>query len=124
MHRSRDNSATVVWNLPELLSRVDNDQELLADLLTIFKEEFPRNLQALEAAVAGADLQKTAALSHTLKGMLSNLACTRAAAAVSRLESLASAGNGKSLLDALEQFKQETARLVPEIEAYMAGVHG
>jgi HPt (histidine-containing phosphotransfer) domain-containing protein len=124
MHPSRDNSANLVWNLAELLSRVDNDQELLADLLAIFKVEFPRNLQALEAAVAGADLKKTAALSHTLKGMLSNLACTRSAAAVSRLESLASVGDGTSLLDALQQFKQEAARLVPEVEAYMAGVHG
>ena len=34
-------------NLPELLSRVDNDRELLLDLLTVFKEEFPRLLQTL-----------------------------------------------------------------------------
>ena len=34
-------------NLPELLSRVDNDRELLLDLLAVFKEEFPRLLQTL-----------------------------------------------------------------------------
>jgi len=124
MNPSRESSAAPVWNFAELLSRVDNDQELLSELLCIFKEEFPRTLQALEAAVAAADLKKTASLSHTLKGMLSNLAAARSAAAASRLESLASTGSPTSVNDALAQLKQETVRLVPEIETYMTGVRG
>jgi len=39
-------------DLLELLARVDNDRELLRDLVTIFKEDFPRHLLALQDAVA------------------------------------------------------------------------
>ena len=66
-------------NLPELLDRVDNDRELLRDLLSIFTEEFPRHFCALQEAVAGRDAKRVAVVSHTLKGMLLNLAVTKAA---------------------------------------------
>src|SRR5258705_1161501 len=36
--------ADAIVNLPELLARVDNDRELLCDLISIFKEEFPSHL--------------------------------------------------------------------------------
>lgn len=36
----------------ELLERTENDRELMRDLLTIFKEEFPERLRALSEAVA------------------------------------------------------------------------
>jgi HPt (histidine-containing phosphotransfer) domain-containing protein len=124
MKKSHDHSARPVWNLGELLSRVDHDQELLRELVSIFKAEFPPTLQSLQTAVAAADLKKAASLSHTLKGMLSNLGGTRAADAASRLEALASAGEQPSLKNALELLEGEAACLVPEIEAYLAGVRG
>jgi hypothetical protein len=45
-------SAAASVNLSELLARVDNDRELLFDLLSIFKEEFPAYLKTLGQAVA------------------------------------------------------------------------
>ena len=112
-----------VWNLPELLERVDNDQELLRDLLNIFKEDFPRTMRSLESAVAVADLKGAARLSHTLKGMLSSLGAMRASTAASRLEQLASAGETASLKDAFVALEREAATLLPEFNAYMAEVH-
>jgi HPt (histidine-containing phosphotransfer) domain-containing protein len=88
-------------NLSELLARVDNDRELLCDLLAIFKREFPDHLQALRNAVAGNDAVQVAAISHTLKGMLANLAVTKAADFASRLERLACAREIASLGDVL-----------------------
>ena len=66
-------------DFPELLSRVDNDRELLLDLMSIFKEEFPRHVRELTDVIAARDLKKMAVVSHTLKGMLANLAVSRAA---------------------------------------------
>jgi len=51
----------------------------LLDLFAIFKDDFPRHLQALQDALSREDLKQIATISHTLKGMLSNLAITRAA---------------------------------------------
>jgi HPt (histidine-containing phosphotransfer) domain-containing protein len=110
------------WNQAELLERVDNDQDLLKELLAIFKEDFPRTMRSLESAVSAADLKNTSRLSHTLKGMLSSLGGTRAAAAASKLETLASDGEEAALKDALAALESEAARLLPELNAYRAEV--
>jgi two-component system, sensor histidine kinase and response regulator len=115
-------SAQPVWNLPELLVRVDHDQELLRDLLNIFKEDFPRTMASLRSAVAAADCNNAASLSHALKGMLSNLAATNASVAAAELERLAKAQDKSGLSSALGCLEREASWLVPEIEAYIAEV--
>ncbi|MGB2590031.1 MAG: Hpt domain-containing protein [Candidatus Acidiferrum sp.] len=123
MTKNEENHSEPVWNQAELLERVDNDQELLIELLAIFQEDFPRTVKSLEEAVAARDLKNTASLSHTLKGMLSNLGGTRAAAAAAKLEKLASSAEGKApLKDAFDALQREAASLVPELDAYIVGV--
>jgi HPt (histidine-containing phosphotransfer) domain-containing protein len=122
MKKSKQTSSPPVWNLSELLVRVDNDRELLLDLLGIFKEDFPKTMHSLQAAVGGCDCRNTACLSHTLKGMLSSLGAAPAAAAAGEIERLAKAERPMQLSEALEAFEQEAATLVPQIEAYMAEV--
>jgi two-component system sensor histidine kinase/response regulator len=122
MSKNEDSHADPAWNLAELLERVDNDQELLRDLLNIFKEDFPRTMLSLESAVAAEDLKNCARLGHTLKGMLSSLGGVRTAAAAARLEVIASHGETASLKGALDALKCEAARLLLELEAYMAEV--
>lgn len=112
-----------VWNQAELLERVDNDQDLLIELLTIFREDFPRTLQSLQEAVTSHNLKNCASLSHTLKGMLSNLGGTRAAFSAASLEKLSSASASQPLLqDAFDALRREAASLASELEGYMAGV--
>ena len=120
MNNSDRTPETASVNLGELLARVDNDRELLCDLLSIFKREFPDQLTSLQTAVAGNDAALAARVSHTLKGMLANLAVTRAAASASRLERLARAGENSSLGDALAAFEKDVQGLLPEMESYMA----
>ncbi len=123
MKNNEESLLIPVWNQAELLERVDNDQELLRELLTIFKEDFPRTVRSLEAAVAAGDLKNSASLSHTLKGMLSSLGATRAATAAAKLEQLASTDAGNTLLrDAFESLQNEGASLLPELDAYMMEV--
>jgi HPt (histidine-containing phosphotransfer) domain-containing protein len=110
------------WNHAELVERVDNDQDLLRELLTIFKEDFPRTMRSLESAVAAADVKNASRLSHTLKGMLLSLGARRAAAAASKLEELAAAGENTSLKDAFGDLEREGANLLPELDAYMSEV--
>jgi len=107
----------------ELLARVDNDRELLVDLLTIFKEDFPRHLQTLKEAVARADAKSVATAGHTLKGMLSNLAATRAAGLAARIEQSGKEGQTQNLNQLLSEFESEAGSLLPQLEAYVAEVH-
>jgi HPt (histidine-containing phosphotransfer) domain-containing protein len=122
MNKKEEGLPEPVWNLAGLLERVDNDQELLRELLTIFKDDFPQTLQSLKSAVTAGDLKSSSRLSHTLKGMLSSLGATRAAAAASKLEALSSAGETASLHPALCALETEADSLLPELDAYMTEV--
>jgi len=122
MNNAPDSSAPGGVNIQELLARVENDRDLLCDLLTIFKQEFPGHLKSLEQAVARKDAAATASISHTLKGMLANLSVTKAAASAARLEKLASAGEAASFQDAFAVFAHDVHGLLPAMESYMVEV--
>jgi HPt (histidine-containing phosphotransfer) domain-containing protein len=111
------------FDFSELLARVDNDRELLVDLVTIFKEEFPRHLQGLREAIDSKDPQRIAAAGHTLKGMLSNLAAGRAARLAAEIEKLGREGRSRDFADLLFQFETESRSLLPQLEAYVSEVH-
>lgn len=119
--QSRENPQTI-WNLPVLLARVDNDQELLRELLAIFHEDCPGHLSSLEKAIAIGDLKNVAAEGHTLKGMLANLAAVRAAAVAGRLERLARDGEKGSLREIFEALRLEMNLLSKELAAHSTAV--
>src|SRR5947199_9865654 len=77
-----------IIDLAELLARVENDHGLMRELLLIFKDEFTGHLQALRDAVESVDGDRVSGETHTLKGMLSNLAATSALDHTARREDL------------------------------------
>ena len=107
-------------NFPELLARVDNDFELLRDLIAIFKAEFPPQLASLESAVDRSDAPEVLKISHSLKGMLANLAVTKGAASASDLERLARAGDSASFPRAFAAFAIDVRGLLTEMESRLA----
>jgi HPt (histidine-containing phosphotransfer) domain-containing protein len=123
MKETEKDSSKLTFDHGELLARVENDRELLYDLLTIFKDEFPRHLQALRQAVDSGDGNLVAIAAHVLKGMLLNLAAGQAAAAVGRLEQLGRSGEASGFQDAFAAFERDAMRLLPLLDACMAEVH-
>ena len=107
------------FNIAELLARVENDRELLRELLSIFKEEFPHHFQDLRDAVARQDAARVAAASHALKGMLANLAVTGAAKGAANLEKIARRGETASLNAAFSALEEQVHGLLQEMETYM-----
>lgn len=108
-----------IMNLPELLERVDNDRELLRELLTIFKEEFPHRVRELRKAVEDENAKQVATVSHTLKGMLANLAANSAAKAAAEIEHASATVKMPALRERLTAFEREAERLLPEIENHL-----
>jgi two-component system, cell cycle response regulator len=118
MTNTNQSSNESAIDFTELLDRVDNDRELLLDLMAIFKEDFPRHIRELTDVIAARDLEKLGIVSHTLKGMLANLAVTRAATAAAKLEQLAHGGATEpEIADAFHAFQREVQGLVLEMEA-------
>lgn len=113
-----DRLSQVGVNLPELLSRVENDLDLLDELIGIFKEEIPPLQQVLRESIANRDMKNVEFTSHTLKGMLSGLSVTRAAAMASQLEQMAREQKSSGFGDVLTLLECEIANLLPELDAY------
>jgi HPt (histidine-containing phosphotransfer) domain-containing protein len=106
-----------VLNLTELLSRVDNDRELVSELFFIFKSVFPSHLQRLRDAVAKELPKQVATESHGLKGMLLNLSGVRAAALAADLENMALEGKIAGMREVLTGFQSEVETLLLQIES-------
>lgn len=117
-------TARLAFNLAGLLERVENDHELLQNLLEIFLRDFPHYLRILKEAVTGAEMQQVRAVSHTLKGMLCNLAMDRAAARAGYLEKLGRDGEKAEVEEAFVLFEQEVAGLLPELDKYLREARG
>src|SRR6266478_2562320 len=116
--------STAIIDFAELLARVENDRELMRDLLLIFKEEFPRHLQALRLAVDSLDAERVAAEAHTLKGLLCNLAAGRAAAAAARLEELGRSREVSEFREACDSFENMGKELLLQLDVCMVEVYG
>jgi HPt (histidine-containing phosphotransfer) domain-containing protein len=121
MQNPNHNTAGLAFNLAELLERIDYDSELLRELLAIFKRDYPRRLHSLREAIAGAEMKEVEAVSHSLKGMFSNLAMDRAAAVAAHLEQMSRNRARVGLEDALALLEQEVADVLPVLDACVEG---
>lgn len=123
MTQQDEHSSRGAVNLGELLTRVENDHDLLCELIDIFKKDLPCLLQSLQKSVVREDMKNVEATSHALKGMLSGLSVTQAAATASRLEQMGREGRTSELADALTLLERELADLLPELDAYASEVN-
>jgi two-component system sensor histidine kinase/response regulator len=90
----------------ELLARFDGDSELLKELAGIFLQECPRMLDAIRAALGGADSKTLETAAHTLKGSVGNFAASVPWETALRLELLAKSGQlsgAQEIFHVLEQ---------------------
>jgi signal transduction histidine kinase/CheY-like chemotaxis protein len=94
----------VIFEMEDLLVRIENDRGFLQELSEIFSEEYPPLRSALQGAVVDSDMSQVRSISHTLKGMLGNLAWTSAAHIARSLEEMAQN-------DANEPMKAELEKL-------------
>jgi HPt (histidine-containing phosphotransfer) domain-containing protein len=113
-----DRSPNLSLDLPELLTRVDTDRELLCELLRIFKEEFPGLLQSIQEAVVRGDMKRMEVKAHTIKGMLANVSFARAAASAACLERMGQQCVTRGLPEELARLEQEAALALAELEAF------
>ena len=100
-----------------LLDRVDNDRALLAELVEIFRKEYPNNLQAAQRAI---DLQKPADLEHVghaLRGALGNFSATDASALAAKLEAIGRSADLSEAQTVLDRLVLELGNAIRTLEA-------
>jgi HPt (histidine-containing phosphotransfer) domain-containing protein len=111
-----------ILDIADLLTRVDDDHELLVELFFIFKSVFPAHLQGLADAINAGDAKKVQTEGHTLKGMLLNLAATRASAVALRLEEMGREKQLGGMKEALAAFQVEVELLLTQMEECVNGL--
>jgi PAS domain S-box-containing protein len=99
-------------DLTTALSTVDGDEALLAELIDIFRQDYPIHLAALQEALSQHHASQLARSAHSLKGATIALGATRASALAAELETMGrdTRLDGASAL--IEELEHELAGIV------------
>jgi PAS domain S-box-containing protein len=108
--------AAVDW--AAALERLQGDRELLEELVGVIRQEAPKLLAAVRAAVERGDAPSLKLAAHTLKGSLGNFAAAKAVEAAKRLESMGKQGDLSEARSALATLEREINRFLPALDAW------
>ena len=104
-------------DVTQLLDRIDDDRALLAELVSIFRREYPENLKEAERAIKRHDADGLQRVGHTLKGALGNLAATEASQIAAELEALGRSGELDGAHAALDGLVRELEKVMRALES-------
>jgi HPt (histidine-containing phosphotransfer) domain-containing protein len=78
-----------IIDLKDVLERVQDDKELLAELFDIYEDDFVIKRKALGEAIAAKDITKIKEIAHSMKGSSGNISAKPLYAQCLKLEMLA-----------------------------------
>jgi HPt (histidine-containing phosphotransfer) domain-containing protein len=96
-----------------LLSRVEGDRELLAEIIQVFLADAPQLVVAMGQALAQGDMHLLERSAHSMKGAAANLSALDAVKAASRLEQSAKNKDSESSKTDLSELRAIVERLLP-----------
>ncbi len=95
------------WDPLNALERVDGDEALLRELIQIFLEESPKQVEKLTHAIETGDAAAIERTAHSLKGELKYLGLAQAAEQAWEFERVGRAGDLQVAANLLHSFKSE-----------------
>ena len=101
----------------ELLERIDGDRAFLAELLALFRDDYPVQVRAAHEAVKTGNAESLQRAAHALKGALANLAAPASSRLAGQLESMGRAGDIQFAPGKLADMEAELERVVEELES-------
>jgi len=105
-----------IIDLKDVLERVQDDKELLAELFDIYQEDFVIKRKALEDAIAAKDIVKIKEVAHSMKGSSGNISAKPLHAACLKLETLAKEGK----TDGMQEVAQSIDGYFEQIKIFAA----
>jgi two-component system sensor histidine kinase/response regulator len=100
----------------ELLERIDGDRVFLAELLELFRADYPEQIRAARGAIANSDAATLQEVGHALKGALGNLAAPAASRIASDLESMGKTGDMAPAGIRVTQLEEELILVIQALE--------
>ena len=114
--KSQSQEKRAGWDRATALERVEGDAALLADLVQVFLEELPGQLDTLQQGIAGADFEVIERTAHTLKGELVYLGLTAAAEKAKELEHIGRDRNIKGAQGIMPEVKAQLLKIAAAMQ--------
>ncbi len=103
----------------ELMDRLDNDVEFLAETVEMLTGDGPGLMSQIRGAIAAGDSESLGRVAHTLKGMISNFCATAAQHAALELEQMGKKGDLSAAPEAAAVLQQRVDALIAELEQFV-----
>ena len=101
------------------LDRIGGDGELFQELASIFIEDSPGLLAALNDSLASGNLQRAEHFAHGLKGIAANVGGVRVESCARRAEQFLHAGDLRSASECVVTLSEELERLLSALQAHI-----
>ena len=105
-------AAVAPWNPVQTLERLGGDQELLQEVLEIFREEAPKHLAGLREAITQQDAESIERIAHSLQGELGYLGIAELSHGARELEARGRTSDFQGALSLFPPFEAAMARLL------------
>ncbi len=100
----------------ELLERLGGDREFLAELLDLFRADYPIQIARARDAIAASDASALEHHAHALKGALINLAAKPASHIAAEIEAMSKQGETANATGKLASLEEEVTRVFDALE--------
>ena len=110
---THDGAGTAEFDREEALTRVGGSEELLRELVELFRSECPKQMDEIRRQHAAGDLAGLARAAHTLKGSVSIFAAQTAYDAALRIEKMGRAGDASDFDDAWHNLQRRSTGSAP-----------
>ena len=101
----------------ELMERLGGDLEFLPELMSIFRNDYPKQLSAARRAVEENNADGVKRAGHTLKGALANLAATGPCRTAETIEQIGESEDLSLAEPALARLEEELTHVLASLEA-------
>jgi CheY-like chemotaxis protein len=105
-----------------LLQRVEGDQELLAEMIHLFQEDWPVLVSAMHSALESGDMAVLERSAHSLKGAAGNFSASVTALAALQLEKDARNKDAEAAKRSLLEVERAVQQLLPALAELCQGV--
>jgi HPt (histidine-containing phosphotransfer) domain-containing protein len=108
-------------DIAEMRRRLDDDDALIADVISLFLDSVPPRMTALQEALEAGDRPRLKREAHSLKGAGGNLAATPFVSLSASLEAMSETASLDALRGALAALAAEGRRLADALTRLQGG---
>jgi HPt (histidine-containing phosphotransfer) domain-containing protein len=108
----------MVWNWKEAFERVEEDEDLLMELMDLFREEAAALLRSVEGAVGEREGTQVAQAAHTLKGAAGNVGAEEVYELAWQMEQMGREERWEGMEEMCRRLRQALERFLDTVKAF------